>query len=57
MLWAKFASNGSYTVSINTIRLKLWKLQKFDTKVQKVRAKVLKGWKNINEVFHHQGIS
>ena len=54
--WIELANKKPYKASIGGIRLKLAKLQKSDDETQKIKAKGLHGYKDINRVLHHQGL-
>ena len=55
-LQTKLANEGPYKASIGNIRLKLQELQETDSEAQELRHQKTNGYKNINEIFHYQGL-
>ena len=56
MFQIKLANKNFYTVNIRKMKLKLAKLQELDKKIQKIRAKSLDRYKDVNRVLHYQGL-
>ena len=56
--WSTFGSElsnkGPYQASIGSIRLRLQELQQTNSKAQELQSK--KGYKEVKEVLHHQGL-
>ena len=52
---SKLSSKSPYTVSIDGMRLRLYKLQAKDEQARKTRAEHSEGWDDINGVLHHKG--
>ena len=50
----ELANESLYKASIGAIRLKLAKLQESDEEARKIGAESLKGYKEVEEVLHHQ---
>ena len=57
LLRNKLTNKGPYLASISSIRLRLQELQETDSKAQKLRQQGGKGYKEVNGVLHHQGLS
>ena len=57
MFRAKLGAEGSYRVSIGTMRLRFSELQESDKKARKIRAERLKSdYEEVDRVLHHQGL-
>ena len=55
-LQSKLLDKDPYTTSISGMRLRLDKLQAKDAQARKTRAEHSKGWDNIDDVLHYQGL-
>ena len=53
---SELANKSPYKVSIGGMRLRLAEQQKSDKEAQKIRAKSLKGYKELNGILYHQGV-
>ena len=52
----ELANESLYKASIGVMRLRLAKLQQSDEEAWKIRAKGLEGYKEVDQVLHHQGL-
>ena len=56
ILQTKLANEGPYKASIDSMRLKLQELQKANSKAQELRHQKANNYKEIDEIFHYQGL-
>ena len=54
--WTEFANERLYKASIGNMRLRLQKLKEANSEVQELRQQKTNGYKEIDEIFHHQGL-
>ena len=56
VVWGSSCNEQHYKASIDSMRLRLQKLQEADSKVQKLRQQKTNGYEKINNILHYQSL-